>query len=180
MATIPRTTGTRGRRLSGRGRKAALTTHICTSVGWLGVDVVLAVFVLTAALSTDPLVIGASYYGIAIFAVWAKLPLGVLSLVSGVLLGWGTKYGLVRYWWVAVKLVLNLVLVLLTATLLRSSVDASRTYGEQVLTGQVVLNPPEELIYPVIVSPSALLFAIVLSVYKPWGRVRRTPSAAAA
>jgi hypothetical protein len=29
----------------------------------------------------------------------------VVALASGVLLGLGSKYGLVRYWWVTVKLI---------------------------------------------------------------------------
>jgi hypothetical protein len=36
-----------------------------------------------------------------------------VSLASGVVLGLGTKWGLIRYWWVAAKLVLNVVLVAL-------------------------------------------------------------------
>jgi hypothetical protein len=43
---------------------------------------------------------------------------GRWTLTSGVLLGLGTKYGLVRYWWVLVKLVINVVLVALVLILL--------------------------------------------------------------
>ena len=37
----------------------------------------------------------------------------MLSLITGILLGVGSKYGLVRYWWVATKLALNVVLATL-------------------------------------------------------------------
>jgi hypothetical protein len=34
-------------------------------------------------------------------------------------------------------------------------------------------GPIGDLIFPPIVSPTALLLAVVLSLYKPWGRIRK-------
>jgi hypothetical protein len=84
-------------------------------------------------------------------AVGPLLATGLICLLTGVLLGLGSKYGLLRYWWVAVKLALNL-----------------------VLTGLVLVSlaPVGDLIFPPIVSPTALLVAMVLAVFKPWGRIR--------
>jgi hypothetical protein len=33
-----------------------------------------------------------------------------------------------------------------------------------------------DLIFPPIVSPTALLIAFVLAVFKPWGRIRKRPA----
>jgi hypothetical protein len=51
-----------------------------------------------------------AYRALAAFVVWPMLAAGLACLATGLVLGAGTKWGLVRYWWVAVKLVLNLVL----------------------------------------------------------------------
>ena len=49
---------------------------------------------------------------------WPLVIVGLVTLASGVLLGLGTKYGLVRYRWVLVKLVVNVVLVTLVVLVL--------------------------------------------------------------
>jgi hypothetical protein len=46
----------------------------------------------------------------ASFVVWPMLVSGLVCLATGLLLGLGTKWGLLRYWWVLVKLVVNLLL----------------------------------------------------------------------
>src|SRR5262249_54958838 len=127
---------------------------------WLGMDIVMGILVF-AALADSTMAVG-YYQGLAEFAVWPLLTVGVLCLASGVLLGLGSKYGLVRYWWVAVKLVLNVVLCVLVLFLLRPGVlDAAAGI------------PEDKLFMPPIVSTTAVLFATIISVYKPWGRVRK-------
>jgi len=97
-------------RLRGRTRKIVLILHILSVGTWVGVDVIVAVLVLTGWLSADPSTRGLAYQALGTFVVWPMLVSGLVSLVTGVILGVGSKYGLVRYWWVAVKLVLNVVL----------------------------------------------------------------------
>lgn len=86
--------------------------------------------------------------------------------------GLGTKYGLLRYGWVAVKLVANLVLSSLVIVLLRPGLHEAATYGRLIADGQPGTFDSSWLLFPPIVSTSALLFAMVLAVFKPWGRVR--------
>lgn len=170
--------GPRRWRLSGRGRKAVLLVHVAVAGTWLGVDVVLGVLVLTAATSDDAVAPAAALVSVAEFATTPLVVVAALTLASGVLLGLGTKYGLVRYWWVAVKLVLNLVLVGLVLGLLGPAVTAVAADARDTLAAG---GPPPEvgqLAFPPIVSTTAVLIAFTLSVFKPWGRVRRsTPTA---
>lgn len=90
------------------------------------------------------------------------------------LLGVGTKWGLVRYRWVAVKLVLNLVLCTLIVVVLQPGMDAVGTYGEHLLTGTPSSSRVRTLFFPPAVSLSTLTFATALAIYKPWGRLRRS------
>ena len=98
---------------------------------------------------------------------------GLVSLVTGVILGVGSKYGLVRYWWVAVKLVLNVVLCALILVALQPGLGGITRYGRDLAAGTAAERDVSDLFFPPIVSLSALTFATILSVAKPWGRLRR-------
>ena len=110
------------------------------------------------------------------FAVWPLLTTGLVCLASGVVLGLGTKYGLVWYWWVATKLVLNIVLSALVLIALRPEVSRAAEQGWRFAAGEPASLVVGNLIFPPIVSPSALLIAVVLAVFKPWGRIRKRPA----
>jgi hypothetical protein len=90
-----------------------------------------------------------------------------------VLLGLGTKYGLVRYRWVLVKLVVNVVLVTLVVLVLWPGVTAVGEAGRAALVEGDAPTMPATLVFPPIVSSTALVVAMTLSVFKPWGRTRR-------
>lgn len=171
--TAPGSVRTAGRQLPRRVRKAVLVVHLAAAGAWLGLDVVLAVLIGTAGLTDDPNTKAVSLQALELFSVMPMLIIGLVCLVSGLVLGLGTKYGLVRYWWVAVKLVLNIVLVVLVATALRSGVQEAAEQARLLSTGQIDAVPLGDLRFPPIVSPIALMVAVTLSVYKPWGRIRR-------
>ena len=160
-------------RLRGRTRKTVLILHILSVGTWVGVDVIVAVLVLTGWLSGDSSVRGLAYQALGTFVVWPMLVSGLVSLVTGVLLGLGSKYGLVRYWWVAVKLVLNLVLCTLILIALQPGLGDVAQYGRDLAAGTATDRDMSDLFFPPIVSLCALTFATILSVAKPWGRLRK-------
>ena len=156
-------------RLGGRTRKAVLVLHIASVGSWLGIDVVMAVLVFTA-IGTDDLGTKAlSFRALELVAVWPMTISGLTCLVTGVVLALGSKYGLVRYWWVVVKLALNLLLSMLVLVALRPGVN---DMAEQARNQDPALNPGD-LVFPPIVSPTLLMVAVVLSVFKPWGLLRK-------
>jgi hypothetical protein len=108
-----------------------------------------------------------------LITVWPMFSAAMLSLITGIVLGLGSKYGLVRYWWVAIKLVLNLILATLVVTALRGEVANAANVGAQLAAGADVEWNFTNMIYPPIVSPTALTIAFLLAVSKPWGRIRR-------
>lgn len=161
----------------GRGtRRALLTVHIIGAGAWIGMDVVLGVLVFTARLTTSTRTQALCYQALELFAIWPLLTAGLVTLASGTILGLGTRYGLIRYWWVAIKLALNLVLVTLVAFSLRPAVSNAASYGDALATGTPSDLSVGDLVFPPIVSSTALVTATILSVYKPWGRIRRTPT----
>ncbi len=173
--TNPALSGTRPWRLGARTRKGVLAVHIVSAGIWIGIDVVMAVFIVTALLADDDTK-ALCYRALELFAVWPLLTTGLVCLASGVVLGLGTKYGLVRYWWVAIKLVLNIVLTALVLVALQPTVTAAAEQGRQFAAGAPASLTVGNLIFPPIVSPTALLVAFVLAVFKPWGRIRERPA----
>ncbi len=159
-------------RLNRTGRRVALTAHVLAAGAWIGIDVVLGIFVFAAAVSDDTQLSARAYQTLELFAPWGLLTAGVLTLGTGVVLGLGTTYGLVRYWWVAAKLVMNLILVALVLTALRTAVADAGAYGRALETGLSPAPSVDNLVFPPIVSGAALVFATTLSVFKPWGRIR--------
>ncbi|MFI0366747.1 hypothetical protein ACH35V_02640 [Actinomadura sp. 1N219] len=164
-------------KLGRRWRKAVLVTHIVSAGAWIGIDVMVAVLVLTGRFGSSDEVRGLAYEALATFVVWPMLGAGLLSLTTGLILGLGTRWGLVRYWWVAIKLVLNLVLCTLIWVALRPGMDEVGAYGRDLVNGAPEPAAISNLFFPPAVSLATLTLATVLAVAKPWGRIRRTGGA---
>jgi hypothetical protein len=154
----------RGRRLSPRARRTLLTAHILVSVGLFG-DVAGFLAVAIRATSTDdPEVARASYDILAMFSTFFGIPLSFAALVTGIGLGLGTKWGVLRYPWTTAKLLLILSVVLVGAFVLGPSVEQMRD-GSGDAEGRILFGAIWDL--------GALGTATVLSVFKP-GRERRS------
>jgi hypothetical protein len=150
-----------------RLRKVVLTTHVVSSVGWLGAVLAYLALDVAAVTSQDVQLVRAAYLAMELTAWYAIVPLALASVLIGILNALGTPWGLFRHYWVLVKLLLTLfattVLLLETQTishladLARSGVDPRElpgTLGHSV-GGLVVL-----------------LTTTILSVYKPRGLTR--------
>ncbi|MGP4029390.1 hypothetical protein [Actinomadura sp. 3N407] len=160
-------------RLGRKWRKATLITHIISAGSWIGIDVIVAVLVLTGRFGTTDEVRGLAYQALATFVVWPMLISALVCLTTGVILGLGTRWGLLRYWWVAIKLALNLTLCVLILVALQPGMDEVGEYGRSLGTGASEPRAVSDLFYPPAVSLTTLTIATVLAVAKPWGRIRR-------
>ena len=165
-----RTRPARPFRLSPRTRKTVLLTHIASAGTWLGMDLVLGVLVFTSFTAGDAPAAAAAA-SIASFTTWPLVTVGLLTLATGVLLGLGSKYGLVRYWWVLVKLVLNVVLVTLVIVVLAPGTEVLAGTALESLAAGTAPELDATLVFPPIVSSMAVMVAMTLSVFKPWGRL---------
>jgi hypothetical protein len=153
-------------RLPPRWRKLVLTVHVITAVGWLGVDLVLLTFGISGLAGADPDLVypAQSYIGRMLFT-----PLSVLVWLIGVINAIFTPWGLLKYWWVVVKLLVTTLMLCLVVFLLFPALsDAGRLAAELPRVDRI------NMVVAPSVSTSLLIFATVLSTYKPWGRTRRT------
>jgi hypothetical protein len=143
-------------RLDGRLRKTVLLLHIVAGGTWFGLDVAMTVLVFTA-IGTDSAAVRAyTLQSLELITVWPMFSVAMLSLITGIQLGLGSKYGLVRYWWVAIKLGLNLVLATLIVTSLRGEVAEGADLGRRLALGANLDWDFTDMLYPPIVSPTAL------------------------
>jgi Na+/phosphate symporter len=148
-------------------RRATLTVHVAVSVGWFGS--VLAFLALALAGWADPDARTADAVAVALrlLAGGLLVPLAVLSLLTGVVQSLTTPWGLLRHYWVVVKLALTVgatvVLVLHLGTLDRIA-DAGPGAGGRAAALSPVLHSGA--------APAVLLVVIALSVHKPKGLTR--------
>jgi hypothetical protein len=169
---VAASTAPRALKIGQKTRKVTLVTHIVSAGAWIGIDVVVGALVLAGWLTADPTIRGAAYVALGSFVVVPMLASGLVCLVSGLVLGLGTRYGLVRYWWVAIKLVMNVVLCVLIVFLLRPGMPDIVEHGRHLLAGSASDVDVSALFFPPAVSLAVLATATVLAVFKPFGRVR--------
>lgn len=154
--------------MSPSARKLALTIHLSCSVGWLGAVVAYLVFDVTVATSRDPGAVRDAWAAMGHLVSVAIVPLALASLVTGLVMAVGTKWGLIRHWWVLVSFVLTVVavVVLLSESMVVTRIAALAT--ETATTDAEVLAFPPTL--PHSVGGLVVLLAVqVLNVYKPQG-----------
>jgi hypothetical protein len=89
-------------------RRFTFTTHITSSVGWVGAVLAFFVLALIGFTSDDPLKVRGAYLLMAPAAWFVLVPLAHASLLSGIVLSLGTTWGLFRYYWVVLKLGITL------------------------------------------------------------------------
>ncbi len=90
--------------LPGPLRKLALAAHLTCSVGWIGAVVAYLALDLTVATSGDADAIRGGWLAMAVIIRWAIVPLALASLLTGLVMALGTKWGLFRHWWVLISL----------------------------------------------------------------------------
>lgn len=163
------------RRLTPTTRKWLLILHVVVSVGWLGLNVGNLTLEITGLATDDPTTQHAALGALYLIGGPLLIPVSLLAYVSGILLGFYSRWGVFRYRWVLVKFTLTTVAVVL--------VPLSLLPGLRELSSLMANTPADELadLGPVgmsmlaagCVSTAMYVTNAVLSVLKPWGRTRR-------
>lgn len=151
-------------------RKWVIVLHAVSGIGWMGVDIALFLLLFNARTTTNAMEVISGYKAVSLIVPIAVPPLCLGILATGLLLGWGTPWGLLRYWWVFIKLLLSLLMTVLVFVLLLPGIHALPD-ATNSLTADAVrerLGPAGiQLMFPPIVSFALLATATVLSIFKP-------------
>lgn len=155
-------------------RKSVMVLHAVAGIGWMGVDIALLALLITARTTTNPALVVSGFNAIGIIVPVAVPPLSLLILLTGILQGLGTPWGLVRYWWVLVKLILSLMMTVLVFVSLLPGIREMIVLADTTVSADALRaslgSLPNTLMFPPIVSFLMLGTAAILSIFKPWGR----------
>jgi hypothetical protein len=156
-------------RLTPLARKALLVLHLIAAIGWIGVDIALLVLLVTVRTSNDAALVISGFNAIGLVVPAAVPPLSLGILVTGLILGLGTR-------WVFIKLLLSLVMTVLVFVSLVPAVRGMDVLSTTTLSADAVRASlgaiPTMLLFPPTVSLLMLSIATILSIFKPW---QRTP-----
>lgn len=141
-------------------RKALLCLHIVASVALLGDSAGFLAIAIRSA-GAEPAVAAAGWDTLNMFSMVFGIPLSAVTLVSGVVLGIGSKWGVFRYPWVITKLLLIVGVMAVGALVIGPGLELAR---QGAATGEAMI------ITGATYDVTALLVATVLSVYKPGRR----------
>jgi len=158
--------------LSPGPRKLALTMHVASSVGWLGAVTGFLALAIAGRNSDDEQLVRGAYLAMDLTVRSAIVPLALLSVLTGVVQGLGSPWGLFRHYWVVIKLVITIIATVVLLTELepiRHLADAAR---EATLERETLRAERTSLVVHSGGGLVVLLVPTILSIYKPRGLTR--------
>jgi hypothetical protein len=172
--------------LSPGWRKFALTTHVTSSVGWLGAVAGFLALAIVGLSTHDEQRARGAYFAMEVTAWYVLVPLSLAAPLTGLIQALGSTWGLFRHYWVLAKLVIT---VPATAILLVHMVPIgrlARAAAENTLANGALHKLQIQLVVNAAAAVLVLVVATTLSIYKPRGltpygqRKQREQRAAAA
>lgn len=155
--------------LSPTGRRVLLIVHVAVSVGWMGAAAAYVALNLPALTGPDEQTMRAAYLMMPVVAGYVIVPLAVATLVTGVTLSLGTRWGLLQHYWVTLSLGFTLfataMLVLHLPAIDELAVVAADPEGDVSALGGDLFHSIGGLL--------VLMIPLVLNIVKPRGLTRR-------
>jgi uncharacterized membrane protein len=148
-------------------RRFTFATHLTSSVGWFGAVLVFVALATIGLTSRDERTVRGAYLVMAPAAWFVLVRLAHASLVSGIALSLGTPWGLIRHYWVAIKLVITVFSTVILMIYMGTFRQMAGVASDPVVELGLVRNPS-----PLVHASLALVLlsvAIVLAIYKPFG-----------
>jgi small-conductance mechanosensitive channel len=150
-------------------RKLVLSAHLTFSIGWIGTVVAYLALGVLAVNSSDTANVRGAWMAMELIGWYVIVPLAVASLLTGVVMALGTKWGLFRHYWVSISFFLTLfatMVLILHMPSVSSTAQTART-----AEGEVLESLGGDLHHPA-VGLVILLVVQVLNLYKPKGLTR--------
>ncbi|WP_340682674.1 hypothetical protein LCL61_28945 [Amycolatopsis coloradensis] len=156
-------------RLSPGKRKLWVMLHVGLSVSWLGIAISMVVLSTVGYATENAELRHGAYELMHIFDLFIVIPTMMLSIITGLVVSLGSKWGLAKHWWVLLKLVIALGIPAVAIVESQWVQElAERTLDPAAEPGATGLT----LMICMIVFSAALWTATYLSVFKPGGKTR--------
>ena len=151
-----------------RLRKFALAAHIALAVGWIGAVAGYIALDVAAAMSQDAQTLRAAYLAMEVIAWYVIVPLALASLLTGLVMSLGTKWGLFRHYWVLISLLLTIIATVVLLVETQTISYFADIAADPTTSGDDLRALGSTLVHSV--GGAVVLFVIlVLNVYKPRG-----------
>lgn len=150
-------------------RKGILAVHLTVSVGWIGGVLVYLALGLVAVRSQDEPTIRAAWMAMEVSGWYVLVPLAVGTVLTGLVMALGTRWGLLRYYWVLISFILTCFAATILA-LHMPSVSAAAEVARQA-NGTRLRDLGGDLFHAT-VGLVVLMAVLFLNVYKPPGLTR--------
>jgi hypothetical protein len=148
-------------------RRLTFTTHVTSSVGWVGAVMAFLALAVIGFISNDEAKVRGAYLLMAPAAWFVLVPLAHASLLSGIVLSLGTTWGLFRHYWVVLKLGITVFSTVILLIYMGTFRQMAGVAADPVLDPAAVRNASP--IVHAILALGLLLTATVLGIYKPFG-----------
>jgi hypothetical protein len=159
-------------------RKFALATHLTFSTGWIGAVVAYLALSVAAMTSQDTQTLRAAWIAMELTGWYAIVPLALASLLTGLVMALGTKWGLFRHYWVLISLALTILATVVLfvhmpdVSVLADVARAAEGAGLEELDKHTYARLDNgDMLHPGL-GLVVLLVIQVLNVYKPRGMTR--------
>jgi hypothetical protein len=152
-------------------RKFALAVHLAVSVGWIGAVAAYIPFDMSTVTSRDAEALRAAYLAMESIARSVIVPLALASLLTGLIVSLGTKWGLFRHYWVLISLVLTTLATVVLLLETQTIGALAEMAADPRMSGDDLRALPSTLGHSV-GGTVVLLVILVLNIYKPRGMTR--------
>ncbi len=156
-----------------RLQKVLLTLHVASSVGWFGAVLAFPVLAVIGLRSEDTLKMTTAYVAMGMLGRGLILPLSLVSVSTGILQGVIFAWGLLRYYWVAIKLIVTVLATLLLLVHLRPIDRAAAAAAQSTLETPELRHIRTQLVGDSGLALAVLALTTALSVFKPGGLTPR-------
>jgi uncharacterized membrane protein len=149
-------------------RKFTLAVHLTISIGWLGAVAGYMALDVAAATSDDAQALRAAYLGMELIALRVIVPLAIASLITGMVISLGTKWGLFRHYWVLISLALTIIATAVLLSETRTIRSYARIARDPAVSVEQLGTLGSTLVHS-IGGTIVLIVILVLNIYKPRG-----------
>jgi hypothetical protein len=150
-------------------RKFALTTHVTSSVGWLGAVGAFLALAIAGLVSQDAQIVRAAYLAMHLTTWFVIVPLCLAALLTGIVQSLGTTWGLFRHYWIVTKLLLTVLATIILLVHTQPIDRVAAVAAQTTLASGDLRQLRIQLVGDACAALFVLLVTTTLSVYKPWG-----------
>jgi hypothetical protein len=154
-----------------RLRKFVLAAHIALAVGWIGAVAGYIALDVVAATSQDAQTLRAAYLAMELITWYVIVPLALTSLLTGLVMSLGTRWGLFRHYWVLISLLLTIIATIVLVAETQTISYFAVTAADPTTSSDDLRVLGSTLVHSV-GGTVVLLVILVLNVYKPRGMTR--------